>query len=160
MTDKGFSRDFVSTEESLLERAEREREERLQRAKEAAEEALQGGSSSQYYYYNNNIDHDTGRAHKMWPPEDGERILEAYTDNVAETMTLAVARMIEGAFDAGLTVDEIILAIEETGLAPRPSPRYLKAILKNWMANGRCIAQVRFYTAPNDSRLAWWRQKR
>ena len=147
-----------TNQRQTLEEYEAAREKKIEAATRAAEEALSGRGPSPDYYYNNNTNNDTGRVQKQWLPEEGERIVEAYCANVAESMTMAVARMIEGAYQAGLTVDEIILAIEETGLAPKPSPRYLRAILANWMANGRCIARVKFYSQVNDSRLAWWRR--
>lgn len=139
---------------------EQKKAEREQARTEAAEAALQGGgaTTSDYYYYNNNRENGTGRiCRKIWTPEEGERILEAYTDNVSDTMTQAVARMIEGAYQAGLTVDEIVMAIEETGFAPRPSPRYLKAILRNWIESGRSVSFARHYSETNNSRIAWWR---
>lgn len=77
-------------------------------------------------YNNYNIPHGTGR---FLSPEQCESIRQAYVDNISDTMTGAVARMIEDAFKHGLEADEIVMAIEETGFAPRPSPWYLKKIL-------------------------------
>ena len=76
---------------------------------------------------NYNIAHGAGRV--PLSPDQTERIRDAYTDNIGP-MTGAVARMIETAIDHGLTVKEVIEAIEETGFAPRPSPWYLKKILE------------------------------
>lgn len=93
---------------------------------------------------------------RKWLPEDGERILNAYLDNVADHMTAAAAAVIENAYKAGLEVDEIIMAIEETGLAERPTPFYLRAILKNWIAEGYCKSRLRNIQEKNNSRVAWW----
>ena len=119
---------------------------------------------SDNYYYNNNIIHtEPGVLSKnlptfdrKWLPEDGERILNAYLDNVADHMTAAAAAVIENAYKAGLEVDEIIMAIEETGLAERPTPFYLRAVLKNWIAEGYCKSRLRNIQEKNNSRVAWW----
>ena len=110
---------------------------------------------SENYYYNNNSAHGAGR--EPWQPEDGERIFNAYIDNIADRITRSVANIIENAYNAGLSVDEIIMAIEETGLAPHPSPRYLQAILKNWIESGFTVSRARFYSEQNASRIAWWK---
>ena len=107
-----------------------------------------------YYNYNNNYI-DTG-AGRVWLPEEGERIKEAYCDNISDRMTQAAASLIEKAYQAGLTVDEIIMAIEETGLAPSPSPYYLKAILSNWAENGVTVSRLRHYVAANKAN-PWWK---
>lgn len=63
------------------------------------------------------------------------RIGKAYMQNVARQITAAAARVIEDGlreFDP----DTVLLAIEETGLAPKPSPAYLRAILRNWKEKG------------------------
>lgn len=64
--------------------------------------------------------------------EDGKRIIEAYGMNIAPQISPAVARMIEAFIAAGHTVDHVIDAIERTGFAPRPSPQYLRAVLRNY----------------------------
>lgn len=65
-------------------------------------------------------------------PEDGNRIIEAYGMNIAPQISPAVARMIEDFIAAGHTVDHVIDAIERTGFAPRPSPQYLRAVMRNY----------------------------
>jgi hypothetical protein len=65
-------------------------------------------------------------------PEDGERIVTAYTANIAPQLTAAVAAMIEEHIARGLTVDDVLDAINRTGFAPRPSPAYLRAVLRNY----------------------------
>ena len=105
-----------------------------------------------YNNYNNNIPHGTGR---FMTAEECEAIREAYTDNIGP-LTGAVARMIERAFDHGLTAAEIQMAIEETGFAPRPSPYYLKAILENWVETGVTISKIRHEVASNQG-SKWWK---
>lgn len=102
------------------------------------------------YYYNT---HDTGR---FLTPEQGEAIKQAYLDNIADSMTGAVANMIEQAFKNGLTADEIVMAIEETGFAPRPSPAYLRKILENWALNGVTVSKIRHECSANRA-LPWWK---
>ena len=134
------------------------REQRAAEAERRAREAERTVATSEDYYYNNNSAHGAGHApREPWQPEDGERICQAYLDNVADSMTRSVACIIENAYNAGLTVDEIIMAIEETGLAPHPSPRYLQAILKNWIECGYTVCRARFYSETNNSRVAWWK---
>lgn len=79
---------------------------------------------------NNNIAHAAGRS------VDYNAILKAYTDNIAPTMTQAVANMIKNAIQKGLSQNDIIHAIEITGFAPKPTPWYLRAVLNNWCENG------------------------
>lgn len=112
-------------------------------------------AASEHYDYNNNSAHGAGR--EPWQPEEGERIFNAYIDNIADRITRSVANIIENAYNAGLSVDEIIMAIEETGLAPHPSPRYLQAILTNWIESGYTVCRARFYSQQNTSKVAWWR---
>ena len=116
---------------------------------------------------------------------DGERgeqlrlIAEAYRANVARQITPVVAHMIEDAMAAGMDCDTIIWACEETGLAPNPSPRYLRAVLRNWSLRGHVSSRVHaqerhiqtgpWYMLPEDEYLAasrangedpegWWWQ--
>ena len=106
-------------------------------------------------HYNYNKAHGTGR---FMTPEDCEAIKTAYLDTISDTMSGAVARMIEDAFKAGLTADEIVMAIEETGFAPRPSPLYLRKILQNWAESGCVMSKLN----KNNSHInrdvkPWWR---
>jgi len=64
--------------------------------------------------------------------------------------------MIEKAFANGLEANEIIMAIEETGFAPQPSPWYLKKILENWVTNGVTVSKIRHLVSANRG-LPWWR---
>lgn len=103
--------------------------------------------------YDNNIGHGAGR---FLRPDQLEDIKNAYVENISDTMTGAVAHLIERAFDKGLEADEIVMAIEETGFAPRPSPMYLKKILENWVENGVTVSKIRHYNAVNRG-LPWWK---
>ena len=110
-----------------------------------------------YNYYNNNIAPGTGRVaeKEVLLPADYEAIREAYTDNIGP-MTGAAAKLIEKALDGGLKVEEVIMAIEETGLAPRPSAYYLKAILENWVECGVTVSRLRHEVRVNSGQK-WWR---
>lgn len=91
-------------------------------------------------------------------PEQCEAIRIAYVDNISETMTGAVARMIEDAFKHGLEANEIVMAIEETGFAPRPSPWYLKKILENWAESGCVMSKInKELSHPNYMVKPWWK---
>ena len=69
-------------------------------------------------------------------------IADVYRANICKTITPVVAHMIEDAMGSGIDVDTIIWAIEETGLAPNPSPRYLRAVLRNWSFRGHVSSRV------------------
>lgn len=83
--------------------------------------------------------------------EDGERIAHAYLGAIGP-LNAFTARMIEDAIKQGLTVDNILAAIEHTAFAPRPSAAYLRAILRSWAAHG--------VSAPrNQPAASWWNQR-
>ena len=103
-------------------------------------------------YNNNNILHGAGR---VLSDEDKEVLRECYNDNIGE-MTGAAAGVIERAFLAGIDVCDIIMAIEDTGLAPRPSRYYLKRILDRWIETGVTVSRARDKVKSNNSRK-WWR---
>lgn len=104
-------------------------------------------------YYNNNYTHGTGR---FLSPEQCEAIKIAYVENISERVPGAVAHMIEKAFANGLEANEIVMAIEETGFAPNPSPWYLKKILENWVENGVTVSRIRHEISRNQG-LPWWK---
>lgn len=87
--------------------------------------------------------------------EDGERIVKAYSGCIGP-LNMAVANMIEHAIKSGLSVDDVLCAIEETAFAPRPSAAYLRAILRNWIQYGHAGAKAR-HAAQSDS-CQWWQQ--
>ena len=105
------------------------------------------------HHNNYNILHGAGRA---LSPEEKEAIREAYLDNIG-TMTGAAAKVIEKAFQEGVSAADIVTAIEETGLAPRPSGYYLKKILDTWIETGVTVSRIRGECHPNDS-VKWWRK--
>ena len=104
-------------------------------------------------YNNNYYTHAPGR---FLSPEQGEAIKSAYLENIGDTLPGAVAHMIERAFAAGLTAEEIVMAIEETGFAPRPSPWYLKKVLENWVENGVTVSRIRHEVSSNRG-VPWWK---
>lgn len=109
------------------------------------------------HYYNNNYNTQPGVSQeKTLSPEDQERIKEAYKENISDTITAAVAHMIENAVRSGLTVDEIIMAIEDTGFAQNPTPFYLRKILQTWAENGVTVSRIRHYVGANRA-LPWWK---
>ena len=73
---------------------------------------------------------------KQFSEEEGARILQAYTDNISDFMPKVVAEELEAAYNNGMTVFEIMQAIEITGFAPRPSAQYLRAVLRHWAYTG------------------------
>lgn len=122
-----------------------------------------GEQSEPYDYYNNN--HARVRAREAsavqliadLPGEQVmERIAQSYRDNIAPQITKAAAVVIENALKNGMEPQTVIMAIEETGLASRPSPYYLRAILRNWAENGVVVSRVYDSTGTTKGR-PWWR---
>ncbi len=109
-----------------------------------------------YNYYNNYIHTDPGVSYSLPPREAMARIAEAYRANVAREITQAAARLIEDALTHGMEPATVIMAIEETGLASRPSPYYLRAILKNWAENGVVVSRVSNEIKTTVGR-PWWK---
>lgn len=89
-------------------------------------------------------------------PEDSERIFRAYTENIGN-LNAAIIQMIAKAIENGLTVENILMAIEETAFAPRPSAAYLRAILRNWCHYGVTVAKAR-HEAQKDSLMSYWQR--
>lgn len=108
-----------------------------------------------HYNYNNNYYNNPNGAGRALTECDQQLLKEAYCDNIG-TMTGAAAKLLERAFDGGLEVDELVMAIEETGLAPRPSAYYLKAILENWVKNGVTVSRLRHQIKSNKG-TKWWK---
>lgn len=71
-------------------------------------------------------------------PEDlREEIMEAYEYAVGGDMPVVVQRAIVTYYcRCGMAGEVIVDAIQQTGLAPRPSPRYLMAILRRYAQRG------------------------
>ena len=101
--------------------------------------------SSNNYNYNNNNNYNNSSTQNRGineplkageiAPEDAQRLKQVYSD-VLGRMTKPVAYMILGYLRTGLTVDNVIDAINLTAFAPRPSAAYLNGILHNWRLYG------------------------
>ena len=109
-----------------------------------------------YDYYNNNIHTLPGVSRPLPPDEAMQLIADAYRANIGDTITQAAANLIEDALTHGMEPDTVILAIEETGLASRPSPYYLRAVLRNWAESGVTVSRARNRQGRTDAR-PWWR---
>lgn len=112
----------------------------------------------QNHYYNNNYIH-TDPGVSLPGAEIMDQIAEAYRDNISDRITAVAAGVIEEALKHGMEPATVILAIEETGMASRPSPYYLAAVLRNWATNGVVFSRARgtgevFTTAARP----WWRR--
>ena len=84
------------------------------------------------------------------PLEDMERIAAEYRENIGP-LNGGAARMIEqGLRETMCTADDMIYAIHETALAPRPSAAYLRAILRRWAHTGVDAPEER------NSEGRWW----
>lgn len=123
--------------------------------KDYQQEHQQHHNEVDHYNYNNNYYNNPNGAGRALTECDQQLLKEAYCDNIG-TMTGAAAKLLESAFDSGLTVDELVMAIEETGLAPRPSAYYLKAILENWARNGVTVSKMRHQIKVNRA-MKWWK---
>lgn len=123
--------------------------------KDYQQEHQQHHNEVDHYNYNNNYYNNPNGAGRALTECDQQLLKEAYCDNIG-TMTGAAAKLLESAFDSGLSVDELVMAIEETGLAPRPSAYYLKAILENWARNGVTVSKMRHQIKANRA-TKWWK---
>ena len=85
-----------------------------------------------------------------------ERIAEAYRANISNVITAAAAAIIERALENGMEPETVIIDIEETGLASRPSPYYLRAVLLNWAEWGVVTCRARETSSKTNAR-PWWR---
>ena len=77
------------------------------------------------------------------PAEIMQRIAQVYRENISPQITRVAAGIIERALQNGMEPETVILAIEETGMASRPSPYYLSAVLRNWAQNGVVVSRAR-----------------
>lgn len=64
------------------------------------------------------------------------QIIAAYCRTINQNMSMQVAHMIADYMRWGIESDVIIEAINETGFAPKPSPQYLRAILRRCTNQG------------------------
>lgn len=97
-----------------------------------------------YNYYNNRHTEPGVSINR----EAGERIVQAFTQAIGP-MNYFVAQEIESAIQQGLTVANVLEAIQITSFAPRPSAAYLRAVLRNWIRDG-----VSHRRQPQQS--SWW----
>ena len=108
----------------------------------------------QYNYNNYNIHTEPG----VLPPDEAmQRIAEAYKANINPTITQVAAQLIEEALKNGMEPATIILAIEETGMANRPSPYYLRAVLKNWAEFGVVFSRRQERMIGTTNARPWWK---
>lgn len=78
------------------------------------------------------------------PDEVIERIAKAYTDAISPEIPTMAAKLMEQCLADGMTPELIIEAIDQTGWAQRPSPHYLRAILRRCREQGiKTIDQYR-----------------
>lgn len=95
--------------------------------------------------------------HKLPGEEIMQRIAEAYRENVGPVITRAAATVIEEALKHDMEPSTIIMAIEETGMASRPSPYYLAAILRNWAENGVVLRRQYVSAVSTTNARPWWK---
>lgn len=92
-----------------------------------------------------------------------EKIAQAYRDNIGPMITKAAAGIIERALRKGMEPATVILAIEETGMASRPSPYYLAAVIRNWSETGVVVSRARRELGVRQTDgfepPAWWRRR-
>ena len=117
------------------------------------------------YYYNNYYPtraracaREATTSDELPPAEIMGQIALAYHENISEKITKVAAGIIERALKNGMEPATVILAIEETGMASRPSPYYLSAVLRNWAENGVVLSRSKggADVRTTDAR-PWWR---
>lgn len=97
-------------------------------------------------------------------PDDLMAIRDAYVTYVGQPMTAMVAHEVEAAFAGGMRPSVVIEAAKVTGDAPRPTPYYMRAVLRRWLRDGiltddalaadrAAYEQQRAATSAMD----WWR---
>lgn len=69
-------------------------------------------------------------------PDDLMAIRDAYVTYVGQPMTAMVAREVEAALADGMRPSVVIEAAKTTGDAPRPTPYYMRAVLRRWLRDG------------------------
>ena len=100
----------------------------------------------------------TEAAHELPGREIMEQIAQAYRENINPMITKAAAGIMERALLGGMEPSTVILAIEETGMASRPSPYYLSAVLRNWAENGVVLSRSRGGADVSTTQARpWWR---
>lgn len=69
-------------------------------------------------------------------PDDLMAIRDAYVTYVGQPMTAMVAHEVEAALADGMHPSIVIEAAKVTGDAPRPTPYYMRAVLRRWLRDG------------------------
>lgn len=105
-----------------------------------------GSNTRRDDYYNNYYPARTcARAREdgdeLPPQEVMQQIARVYHENINAKITRVAAGVIERALKNGMEPATVILAIEETGMASRPSPYYLAAVLRNWAETGVVLSR-------------------
>ena len=98
-------------------------------------------------------------------PDDLMAIRDAYVTYVGQPMTAMVAHEVEAALAEGMRPSVVIEASRVTGDAPRPTPYYMRAVLRRWLRDGiltddalaadKAAFEQHQATAPCK---AWWQQ--
>lgn len=98
-------------------------------------------------------------------PDDLMAIRDAYVEYVGLNMTAMVAREVEAALEDGMRPSVVIEAAKVTGEAPRPTPYYMRAVLRRWRRDGiltddalaadKAAFEQQQAAAPSK---AWWQQ--
>ena len=69
-------------------------------------------------------------------PDDLMAIRDAYVTYIGQPMTAMVAHEVEAALADGMRPSVVIEAARVTGDAPRPTPYYMRAVLRRWLRDG------------------------
>lgn len=111
------------------------------------------------YYYNNYTTQGRACSDVELPgAEIMQMIAEEYKDNVSQWITGVAASIIEEALRKGMEPKTVILAIRETGMAPRPSPYYLAAVLRRWAETGVVVSRAQGGADISTTKARkWWR---
>ena len=98
-------------------------------------------------------------------PDDLMAIRDAYVTYVGQPMTAMVAHEVEAALADGMRPSVVIEAAKVTGDAPRPTPYYMRAVLRRWIRDGiltddalaadKAAFEQQQAAAPSK---AWWQQ--
>ena len=98
-------------------------------------------------------------------PDDLMAIRDAYVTCVGQPMTAMVAHEVEAALAEGMRPSVVIEAARVTGDAPRPTPYYMRAVLRRWLRDGiltddalaadKAAFEQQQAAAPSK---AWWQQ--
>ena len=98
-------------------------------------------------------------------PDDLMAIRDAYVTYVGQPMTAMVAHEVEAALADGMRPSVVIEAAKVTGDAPRPTPYYMRAVLRRWLrdniltddalAADKAAFEQQQAAAPSK---AWWQQ--